>query len=382
MIQLFKHVVHPEAIQQVTETLQSGWTGIGPKVAEFEKTMREYLDTPHAIAFNSGTGALEAAVACLTAGRGDYIITTPLTFVATNHVILRAGLIPVFADVEFDTGNIDVKSVQKLLENSFIRPRTKAIMVVHYGGLPVDMDGIYDTANMHKMDVIEDAAHALGAKYKNMMIGTKYSRYVCFSFHSVKPFAIGDGGLLTTYAPEVDQAARLVRWFGIDKTTSDRFTKDGYKWDYNVRTLGYKTHMNDIQAAIGLGQFVHYQEDSAKRQAIVDRYRERLEPNDRLTITNIRPDRISANYLFVILCISKEIKEALMQFLYENEIQTGCHYRPNHLYKMYKNCETDDGCKNAMEFFEKAITLPLHTALSMDDVDYVCDKIEEFTRRL
>ncbi len=381
-IKLFTHHVYQESIDNVTEVLRSGWTGLGPKTEEFERVLAKYLDTPHAITFNSGTSALEAAVACLAAPKGSYVITTPLTFIATNHVILRAGLLPVFADIEFDTGNIDAESIKRLLSNPFIKDRVKAFMPVHYGGLPVDMDTIYDLANENKIDVIEDAAHAFGAMYKNDKIGTKFSRYCCFSFHSVKPFAIGDGGLLTTYADDVDKIVRLLKWFGIDKTTSDRFTKDGYKWDYDVRTMGYKTHMNDIQAAIGLGQFLHYEDDRKKRQAIANRYRERLESNDRLTVTNTRPGRTSANYLFVILCISKEMKDALMQFLYDNEIQTGCHYRPNHLYKMYKQCETDNGCKNAMEFFEKAISLPLHVDLSMGDVDHVCDKIYEFTGKV
>jgi dTDP-4-amino-4,6-dideoxygalactose transaminase len=277
---------------------------------------------------------------------------------------------------------MDVESVARLLNNPFIKERTKAIMPVHYAGLPVDMDKLYDLSNANRIDVIEDAAHAFGAVYKGDKIGTKYSRYVCFSLHSVKPFAVGDGGIMTTYAPEVAKQARLLRWFGINKATSDRFTKEGYKWSYDISCLGYKSHMNDITAAIGLGQLLHYEEDKAKRQALVDRYRERLESNDRLTPVNARADRISANYLFVVLCLTKEIKNALMSYLYDNDIQTGCHYHPNHLYKMYRHCETDNGCPEAIKFFEKAISLPLHVEMTLEDVDKVCDTINKFTKEM
>lgn len=377
-IQLFRHHVYQGSGNNVIDVLQSGWTGLGPKVAEFEQKIAQYLDTPYVIGLNSGTAALELAMACLNANKGDYIITTPLTFVATNHTILRLGLYPVFADIEPDTGNIDVNSVSRLLDNPFIGKRTKALMVVHYGGMPVDMDAIYDLATTHHLDVIEDAAHAFGATYQENKIGCKYSRLVCFSLHSVKPLAIGDGGLLATYDPEINKRVRLLRWFGIDKTTSDRTSGEKYSWDYDVKALGGKYHMNDIQAAIGLGQFEHYEEDRIKRQTLVTQYRERLGNNEKLQLLKTYENRVSSNHLFVILCQNEEIKKSLMQYLMDNGIETGCHYRPNHLYKMYRHFETDDGCPNAINFFKRAISLPLHVDLDSTDIDYICDKIEEF----
>jgi perosamine synthetase len=199
-----------------------------------------------------------------------------LTFISTNHAIIHAGYYPVFADIEPETGNISSDSIIRLMGSSFLERRVKCLLVVHYGGLPVDMDAMYDIAEKYQLQVIEDAAHAFGAKYQDSNIGCRYSRMTCFSLHSVKPLAIGDGGLLTTYDPAIDKHARLLRWCGIDKSTNSRMNSAGYSWDYDVKYSGFKYHMNDIQAAIGLGQLLHYDEDKAYRQVLVNTYREEL----------------------------------------------------------------------------------------------------------
>lgn len=381
MIRLFTHKVHPEAIQLVQETLQSGWTGLGPKVKEFEEKVAAYLNTPVVVALNSGTAALRIAFDCLPGPALRYVITTPLTFVSTNHVILQSRLIPVFADIEIDTGNIDAQSILKLLGYEHIREKLAAIVVVHYGGQPVDMDRIYDIANDYNVDVIEDCSHAFGATYEGLRIGTKYSKYCCFSLHSVKPLAIGDGGIFTTNQPELAEIARQLRWCGIDKSTAERRTADKYSWDYDVKLVGHKFHMNDIQAAIALGQLLHVDEDRQIRQQLVDLYRQQLQDVNGITLLDQRPNRTSANHLFVILCQDMERKLELMQYLQQNGIESGCHYRPTHMYPIYEGFETDDGCPRSIEFFSRAITLPLHVNLTDADVVYVCDKIKEFSRR-
>ena len=372
-IKLFHHHVYSESITNVTEVLNSGWTGLGPVTEQFEKAVSSYLDTPHVIALNSGTAALQIAIACLNAPKGSYIITTSLTFISTNHSILQAGYIPVFADIEPDTGNIDPKSVEKLLNDPFIAGRVKAIMVVHYGGLSVDMDAIYDLSNKYHIDIIEDAAHAFGAEYQGEKIGCEHSRLACFSLHSVKPLAIGDGGLLTTYDPNIDKLARQLRWFGIDKNTSERTSKEGYAWDYDIKLTGYKLHLNDIQAAIGLGQLKHYDNDKAYRQQLVNKYRELLASVSGIEMLKTFYDRISANHLFVIKV--KE-RDKLMEHLRSDGIESGVHYRPSTMYRMYKNAETDGGCKNAIDFFNRCISLPLHVELSLDDIEFICEKIK------
>jgi perosamine synthetase len=374
MITLFRHHVYQKSIDNVTEVLKSGWTGLGPRVAEFEQAVSQYLNTPYVIALNSGTAAIQIALACLKAPKGSYVITTPLTFIATNHCILQAGYYPVFADIEPDTGNIDPKSIERLMTNPFINSRAKAIMVVHFGGMPVDMNAIYDIATKYHLDVIEDSSHAFGAEYQNEKIGCLHSRFCTFSLHSVKPLAIGDGGLLTTYDPEIDKMARLLRWFGINKNTSERTNNEKYSWDYDIVSMGWKNHMNDIQAAIGLGQLQHYEEDRIYRQMLVDKYRKLLANTEQIELLKIFPDRISANHLFVILVNNRD---KLMKYLSEQGIQCGVHYRLNHLYKMYRTYETDNGCQEAIKFFERCISLPLHVELSEDNISFICEKIQE-----
>lgn len=371
-IQLFRHHVYPESIQNVTNVLQSGWTGLGPVTEQFEQEISKYLDAPYTIALNSGTGALLIAIACLGAPKGSSIITTPLTFISTNHCILHMGYRPIFADIEPETGNIDPESIERLLHLHTI----KAIMVVHYGGMPVNMDAIYEISNRYQIPVIEDAAHAFGAEYQGAKIGSKHSSLCCFSLHSVKPLAIGDGGLLTTNDPIIDKFARQLRWCGIDKSTSNRTDQAGYRWDYNVTMAGFKSHMNDIQAAIGLGQLKHYEEDRKYRQILVDKYRELLNNVSGIELLKTFPDRVSANHLFVVK-VPTHKKSNIMDFLYNRNIQIGCHYRLSTDYEMYKKSETDSECKNAREFFERCISLPLHIDLTTEDITYIVDCIKE-----
>lgn len=379
MIKLFHHTVYPESIQYVADVLKSGWTGLGPKVEEFENALAEYLQTPFVIATNSGTSALEICLHCIQKNPKDYVITTPLTFISTVHSIVRNNMVPVFADIEPDTGNISVDSILKLLKSSmFIRERVKAILVVHYGGLPVDMDAVYEISSEYSIPIIEDAAHAFGAKYGDDRIGTKYSQYVAFSFHSVKPLAIGDGGAIATNSERVAQVAKQLRWCGIDKSTHERTSGGTYSWDYSVKSIGLKAYMNSIQAAIGLGQLQHAEDDARLRQRFVDIYRERLSTCNGISLLATREHRTSSNHLFVILCNNPDDKPKLMAFLQENGIQTGCHYRPAHTYPMYRAAISDDGCKNSIDFFTRAISLPMHVSLSEQDITDICDKIHKF----
>jgi len=376
MIQLLRHKVYQESIDNITQVLRSGWTGLGPKVEEFEKAVAKYLNTPYTIALNSGTAALQIALMSLHAPHGSFILTTPLTFISTNHSILQAGYYPIFCDVESDTGNIDPESIERFLKDSFIGSRVKGIMAVHYAGMPVDLDAIYELSTKYNIDVIEDAAHAFGAEYQNEKIGCLHSKLVCFSFHSVKPLAIGDGGLITTYDPAINEFARRMRWCGINKDTTNRTTQEGYKWDYDMELVGYKAHMNDIQAAIGLGQLQHYEEDKAYRQILVDKYRELLSNIEEVELLKIFENRKSSNHLMVIKAPAK-MKTYIMDYLYRKDIHTGCHYRLSIDYPMYRKSETDAGCKNAREFFNSCISLPLHLDLTLEDVEMICNTIKE-----
>jgi len=369
-IQLLKPHIHQDAKDEVLKVLDTGWIGLGPKVAEFEDECKKIIKCKHAVAFNSATAALQAAITIADLEVGTHVITTPNTFVSTNHVILQNGNRPLFADIEGDTGNISVPSIKRLLVNRSFRDDVSALMVVHYQGQPVDLDEIYDLG----LPVIEDAAHAFGASYKNRMIGER-GRYVCFSFHAVKPLGIGDGGLLATDSADVAETARRLRWLGIDKSTTDRHKQGGYKWDYNVTEVGFKSHMNDIQAAIGVGQIKHFKEDKRKREVLVTLYRLNLEDVKVAKPLRMKGDRESANHLMVILAEDPRAKAGIIENLVAADIEYGCHYKPNTSYPVYNGYYQDQGNINMMFFYNTAITLPLHTEMSIGDVMRVCEVV-------
>jgi len=376
-IQLFRPEYNVDIPNALARIFDSGWTGLGPKTEEFENAVATYLDTPHAIAFNSCTAALQVAIFALRLPRGSLVIITPITFISTNHCIIHAGYYPIFADVDPTTGNIDGESVKRLLVDPFLKGRIKAIIMVHYGGEPVAMEELYDVANENELIAIEDAAHAFGSTYQNKNIGCGLSGLVCFSFHAVKPLAIGDGGMLTTHSDIINDFARKMRWCGIDKSTTQRTVGSGYSWDYNVVYTGFKSHMNDIQAVIGLKQLEQFDNNQNIKQSLVDYYRENLERIKGVTLLAHDSQCVSANHLMPILIKNRD---EVMQHLADNGIQTGVHYRPSTHYSMYKRFESDNGCPNANEFFKKELSLPLHLHLTKDDIDYICNKIEEVVK--
>jgi len=356
-MRLFKPVIHGEAHHQVLDVLNSGWIGLGPKVAEFEKECQKIIKCKHAIAFNSATAALQCAVHIL-GERWSPIATTPNTFVSTNHVILQENMDLGFYDIELETGNVDIKSLKRTVYVT----GAQAIMVVHFGGQPVDLDEVYDLG----LPVIEDAAHAFGASYKGRMIG-ETGKFVCFSFHAVKPLGIGDGGLLATDDDEVAERATHLRWLGIDKSTIQRHT-GSYKWDYDVDDVGFKSHMNDIQAAIGIGQIKYFEDDQAYKERLVKAYRGSLPNMLGCRLLEQRDDRVSANHLVVFQATSQGMRDEIMAALGREEIETGMHYKPNYLYRMYKDTYRDKDCPNMEQFYRRSLTLPLHMAMRTEDV--------------
>jgi len=230
MIGVFKPSLGQEEIDAVAEVLRSGWLGLGPKTAEFEKKFSEYVESKYAIATNSATGALH--LACLAAGikDGDEVIVPAITFVSTAFAPVYCGATPVFVDVGFDF-NIDVNDIEGKLTN-----RTKAIIPIHYGGYPCNLDAIWEIAKAHNLIVIEDAAHASGSEYRGNKIGSLQSDFTCFSFHAVKNMTTGDGGMITTHSAEHNDLLRKLRWCGINKSTWKRTEVSNYDWFYESIT--------------------------------------------------------------------------------------------------------------------------------------------------
>jgi perosamine synthetase len=361
-IPLFRPSISNEAIEAVGAVLRSGWLGLGPRTREFETEFASYIGSQHCVGLNSCTSAIHLALKVLDLPTGAEVVTTALTFVSTNHAILYEDLEPVFADVDRSTGNLSVDSVADRITD-----RTGALLIVHYGGYPADLDELYALARSRGIAVVEDCAHACGSTYKDKRIGSHGDLHA-FSFHAVKNLPMGDGGALTVKSAEHDARLRRLRWLGIDKDTFRRTTKSTYDWQYDVSEVGFKYHMNDVEAAIGLAQLRLLDEQNARRSAIASMYREQLAPVPGVTLPPESDDRTSSFHLFPILA---DNRDALILKLKEAGVGTGVHYRRNDEYPMYRRADLPE-----TEWFSShVISLPMHMCLTDDEVGYVCRTI-------
>jgi perosamine synthetase len=301
-------------------------------------------------------------------GVKDYEVITPaMTFVSTNHAILYNGGIPVFCDVEADNLNITAENISKL-----ITPKTKAIIVVHYGGYACDMDPIMDLAELNKIAVIEDCAHACGGKYKGRMLGS-IGHFGSFSFQAVKNLSTGDGGMLVTNNKDWADRIRKLRWVGISKDTFERGAGNSYDWFYDVSEAGFKYHMNDLTAAVGLAQLDKLEWMNERRRYWSGKYREELKNVQQVKCSPIRDYMFPASHNFVI---KAENRDGLRKWLNDNGINSGVHYYPNHLYEMYKPYYRE--LPVSEEIWKQLVTLPLYPGLSEEDFQTVVKVIKEF----
>ena len=361
MIRLFHPRVVLEAEEEVRKVFQSGWIGLGEKTKEFEEKFAQYVGAKHAVALNSATSALHLAMIVSGIEEGDEVLTTPMTFISTNHAILYNKAIPVFVDIEPNTLNLDLDKAETLITD-----KTKAIVVVHYGGQPLNMTKLEDFASSFNLKVIEDAAHACGASFNGRKVGS--FNLTCFSFHAVKNLAIGDGGAITTNDSEIYSRLMSLRWLGINKSTYERSLPGEYKWDYNVDEVGFKYHMNDIQAAIGLAQLNYLDNFNSYRGSMVLDYKSRLSNVKFLENNSISR---SAHHLCVI---KSDKRYKIIDALSSNSIEYGLHYKPNHLYPMYKNLVRSPLVETERAY-GKILSLPLHLHLSNRDISLICEVI-------
>jgi perosamine synthetase len=367
-IPVFKPSFGEEELQQVRESLESGWVGLGPKVAEFERRFAEFVGVPFAVALDSGTSALMLAMH-LAGIEGREVITTPMTFVSTNHAILHHRGVPVFCDIEPDTLNIDASKIEAL-----VTPKTRAIVAVHYGGHACDMDRIVEIARRHDLLVIEDCAHATGGLHRGRRLGS-IGDYACFSFHAVKNLATGEGGLITARSADDAERLRRLRWMGISKSTWDRSDPSShrYSWYYDVRELGYKCHMNDIAAGIGLAQLAKLERTNRRRKAIVAQYNEAFRNLAWLRTPVVRDYAASACHNYVI---RTPHRDALHVYLAERGISTSVHYIPNTHYEMYRAFGGPVPVCDAV--WKELLTLPLFPDLSESDLGRIIESVQAF----
>jgi dTDP-4-amino-4,6-dideoxygalactose transaminase len=310
-----------ETITELKKTLDSTWINTGKKEKEFRQKVCDQFGAKNAVACNSGTSALKAALLALGVGYGDEVVSTPFTFIATNTSILEVGAKPVFADIVYDTLNINPKSIREK-----ITEKTKAIIVVHYGGLPCEMDEIREIGKEFNIPIIEDSAHAMGSKYKNVNIGAK-GDIITFSFQVVKIVTCGDGGIICTPNDDYYKKLKEIVWYGVDRETKIADPLDPLPKD--LTKLGYKMNMNDITATIGCVAMDHLSEQIEKRTMVGERYRKELQNLKKLTLLNY-PDYVTPNYQ--IFPVHIENRDEFAKFMFNNGIQVNVNNRRNDRY--------------------------------------------------
>lgn len=370
-IPVLKPCIGQEEIDAVGEVMRSGWLGLGPKTEQFENLFSEYVGSRYTVALNSGTAALHMAMDALGIGPGDEVIVPSITFISTVHAVRYVGASPVFADVEPDTMNLDVKDVERKLS-----PNTKAVIAVHLAGHPCDLDALHELAALHGIHVVEDAAHACGAEYKGRRIGS-ISELTCFSFHAVKNMTTGEGGAITCDNDWIARKCKEKRWVGISRDTWMRSSHERvYAWQYYVEEVGFKYHMSDLAAAIGIVQLSKLGTLNAKRREIADRYRSELKELEWVELPVEKPYARSSWHLFQIKLPDMDARDRLIAHMKDRNIATGVHYYPCHMHPVYRKVKS--AVPVSSEIWKRILTLPIHPNLTTQDLDRIIDACRSF----
>lgn len=367
----------PSVIEAAKECLESTWIGQNKKVDEFEDIFCNKFGYRHAIAVNSCTSALRLALAVSKVGVGDEVITTPNTFVATNTAILEQGAKPVFADIQYHTGNIEPEDIKYKITD-----KTKAIMIVHFMGYPCDINEIYalvDEVSNHRILVIEDCAQAIGAKYHAVPVGS--NEFGCFSFQSVKQITSVDGGMLTTKYEETDEEARIRSWFGLTKKGRSQSAHTGV-CNYDIKLLGFKYKMNAVAAAMAQAQLPYVDNILKARALKAEIYREELGGVHRLEVFEDDTRLHSSNFMFPI---HVEERGYFLRKMAKANIEAFVHNFRNDRFSIFgAQVDSNTGFVNyaydlpVMKEFDKThVCLPLHHELSIEDQLYIIDTIKE-----
>ena len=370
--------IEQEEIDEVVECLKSGWIGTGPRVNEFENAFRDYIGSKYAIALNSCTAALHLSMLVSGVSTGDEVITTPMTFAATANAILHTGAKPIFVDVEKDSMNIDPTLIEKV-----ISPKTKAILPVHFAGRPCNMDHIMEIAQKNNLLVIEDAAHAVEAKYKGKKIGN-IGDMTCFSFYVTKNLVTGEGGMITTTNEEWSKKIKIRALHGMTSDARMRYANENYK-HYQVIAPGFKYNMMDIQASLGIHQLKRLDKNFDRRKEIWNIYNKAFE-NLPITTPSEEKDTVHGRHLYTLLLDLDNLKISRDEFLGEivrENIGVGVHFISLHLQPYYK--ETfgfkKDDFPNSAFISERTVSIPFSAKLTEKDVQDVINAITKVLNR-
>lgn len=388
-------LIGEEEIAEVIDTLRSDWITTGPKVKRFEQDFSAFVGAPAALALNSCTAALHVALVALGVGRGDTVITTPMTFCSSIHVIEHVGARPILVDVERDTLNIDPRLVDTAVADSH---GLKVILLAHLYGHPCEMDALYEIARKHNLAVVEDAAHALPAKYKGRTIGAPLApnqtsppadnyrlragprSAACFSFYATKNLTTGEGGMLTADA-ELLNEARTWSLHGMTHDAWNRYAQKG-SWRYEVVAAGFKYNMSDIQAAIGLHQLRKQKEFHARRREIVSRYNAAFSRFEEVQTPTERPEVEHAWHLYGLRLKLRTLTIDRGQFIDElraRNIGTSVHFIPIYLHRYYREKYgfSPEDFPVTQQEHERLVSLPLYPRMTDTDVDDVIEAVAD-----
>lgn len=355
-----RQCIDEEDIQAVVEVLRSPFLTTGPKIAEFEKTVADYVGAKYAVAFSNGTAALHGA--CYAAGidEGDEVITSPITFAASANCVRYMNGTVVFADIDEKTYNIDVNEIEKK-----ISPKTKAIIPVDFTGQPADMDPIMELAKKHHLIVIEDGAHSLGAMYKGRKVGT-LADMTMFSFHPVKPVTTAEGGVIVTDNEEYYKRMLKFRNHGIEQT---EYAKEQGDWYYEMTDLGYNYRMTDLQAALGISQMKKLDTFIAKRRELAALYNELLANIEGFILPYQLPNTESGWHLYSVQLPEQVDRKKIFEHMREANVGVHVHYIPVYWHPYYTQLGYQKGlCPKAEKWYEQVLTIPLHNHLIKEEI--------------
>jgi perosamine synthetase len=362
-IVIFRPYISEQAIARVEKVLRDRWIGQGDLVTEFENCAKRSLNIPFAIAVNCSSSALRLALAICGVGPGAEVVTTPMTCTLTNHPILEQYAVPVFADIQYETGNIYPADVERR-----ITERTKAILCTHWGGYPVDLDELNQVAHRHNLPIIQDASEAFGAIYRDKSVGS-LSRFTAFSFQAIQMITTGEGGMLAAINAADAEAAKTQRWYGINRDTRKPNVL-GY-FDFDIASVGYGYHLTNIAAAMGIENLTTLDLQQKHRQGVVASYRKSLQNVPGVTLLSYKTDRVSSNHFFTI---HVEKRDEFCRMMNARNIQPSIVHFRNDAYAVFGHLRSD---LPGLERFSKTyIALPTHMYMTDEDVDRIISAIQ------
>ncbi len=367
MISLFGSKVGSEEIEEIRTSIDNQWLGIGPKCGLFEEKMSKRLKCDYFVMLNSGSNSLLLAIKLLNLPSGSEIIIPSFTWIACGHSAVLNDCKPVFCDVDINTHNITPELVEPHLSH-----KTGAIMIVHYAGKPVDVDGF----KKFGLPIIEDAAHAVDSHIDGRYCGTLGDVGI-YSFDAVKNLSIGEAGGLTTPNKEYIQKAKQLRYCGIGKSGFESSANKNRWWEYNVTDFFPKIIPDDISASIGLAQLTKLDKHQEYRRQIWDIYQKEFKELGWFNIPVNAGEKEKHSYFTYCICLNNDKRDELAKYLYDNGIYTSLRFHPLHLNKIYGS---DSKLPNCEKLSENALNIPIHPGLEENDINLVIDKIKEFGR--